>query len=75
MAKKLTILIDDAVYEGLHRVVGRGGISKFLEDLARPHVAERDLTEQYREAAGDAKREEEARDWTEGLAGAPDEAR
>jgi len=28
-------LIDDAVYEGLHRVVGRGGISKFIEDLAR----------------------------------------
>jgi len=24
MAKKLTILIDDAVYEGLHKVVGRG---------------------------------------------------
>jgi len=46
MAKKLTILIDDAVYEGLHKVVGRGGISKFIEDLARPHVAQRDLSAQ-----------------------------
>jgi len=43
MSKKLTILIDDSVYEGLHRVVGRGSISKFIENLARPHVAQKDL--------------------------------
>jgi hypothetical protein len=59
---------DDAVYEGLHRVVGRGGISKFIEDLARPHVAQRDLGAQYREAAEDAAREDEAQAWSEGLA-------
>ena len=29
MSKKLTILIEDSVYEGLHRVVGRGSIGKF----------------------------------------------
>lgn len=75
MAKKLTILIDDAVYEGLHQVVGRGSISKFIEDLARPHVAQRDLGAQYREAAKDASREREARAWTEGLAGDLDETR
>ncbi|MGH8738922.1 MAG: addiction module antitoxin, partial [Burkholderiales bacterium] len=69
MAKKLTIMIDDAVYEGLHRVVGRGSISKFIEDLARPHVAQRDLSAQYREVARDAAREQDARSWTEGLAG------
>lgn len=73
MAKKLTILIDDAVYDGLHRVVGRGSISKFIEDLARPHVAQRDLSEQYREAARDAQREAEAAGWTEGLARGPDD--
>ena len=75
MAKKLTILIDDAVYEGLHRVVGRGGISKFIENLARPHVAQRDLTTEYREAAKDAAREREARHWCESLAGGVDETR
>jgi len=75
MAKKLTILIDDAVYEGLHRVVGRGSISKFIEDLARPHVAQRDLTKQYREAASDAQREGEAAAWACGLAREPDETR
>ena len=57
MSKKLTILIDDSVYEGLHRVVGRGSISKFIENLARPHVAHKDLGAQYREAARDAARE------------------
>lgn len=75
MAKKLTILIDDAVYEGLHRVVGRGSISRFIEDLARPHVAQRDLSAQYREAARDVSREREAMEWTESLARDPDEAR
>ena len=75
MARKLTILIDDAVYEGLHRVVGRGSISKFIEDLARPHVAQRDLSSQYREAARDSAREKEAAAWTEGLARDADEAR
>lgn len=75
MARKLTILIDDAVYEGLHRVVGRGSISRFIEDLARPHVAQRELGAQYREAARDSTREREAREWTEGLAGGVDEAR
>ncbi|MGH7604631.1 MAG: addiction module antitoxin [Gemmatimonadaceae bacterium] len=69
MARKLTILIDDAVYEGLHRMVGRGGISKFIEELARPHLAQRDLSAQYIEAARDAAREAEAREWGEGLAG------
>ena len=68
MARKLTILIDDAVYEGLHRVVGRGSISKFIENLARPHVAQRDLSAQYREAARDATREREARARTQGRA-------
>jgi len=75
MAKKLTILIDDSVYEGLHRVVGRGGISKFIENLARPHVAQRDLTAEYREAAKDSAREREAQAWCEGLAGEVDETR
>ena len=73
MSKKLTILIDDAVYAGLHRVVGRGSIGKFVEDLARRHVVQKDLSVQYREAAMDAARECEARVWTKGLAGDVDE--
>jgi predicted CopG family antitoxin len=34
MSKKLTITVDDDVYEGLHSVVGRRRISRFLNDLA-----------------------------------------
>ena len=36
--KKLTLLIDDDVYEGLHRSVGRGNIGRFISDKVRPHL-------------------------------------
>ena len=38
MQKKLTITIDEDVYAGLYRVVGRRKISKFIESLVQPHV-------------------------------------
>jgi predicted CopG family antitoxin len=69
MAKKLTISVDDDVYDGLHRVVGRGRISRFLEDLARPHVLNSDLEAGYRQMAADESREAEALEWSEGLIG------
>lgn len=69
MAKKLTITVDDEVYTGLHRVVGRRHISRFLSDLARPHVVVDDLDEGYRAMAADADREAEALEWAEGLIG------
>ena len=34
MQRKMTITIDEAVYAGLHKVIGRGNISQFLEGLA-----------------------------------------
>jgi hypothetical protein len=57
------------VYEGLHRVIGRRNISRFLEDLARPHVISSDIEEAYRQMAADEEREAEAMGWTEGLIG------
>ncbi|HWP00505.1 MAG TPA: hypothetical protein VNL74_07765 [Methylococcus sp.] len=76
MHKKLTITIDEAVYEGLHRIVGRGHISRFLEDLARPLVCPEDMEAAYREMAADEAREAEALEWSEGLIGdTADEAR
>jgi len=69
MQKKLTITLDEEVYKGLHAVIGRGRISRFLEDLARPHVVSRDLDAAYREMAGDEVREAEAEEWAEGLIG------
>ncbi len=38
MSRKLTISIDDAVYDGVQAAVGKGDIGKFLEDLSRPFV-------------------------------------
>ena len=69
MHKKLTITLDEKVYEGLHRVIGRRNISRFLEDLARPHVIPSDIEEAYRQMAADEEREAEAMEWTEGLIG------
>jgi hypothetical protein len=67
MHRKLTITIEQEVYEGLHRVIGRGRISAFLNALARPHVVEEDLEKAYREMAADSDREAEALEWSENL--------
>ena len=69
MAKKLTITVDDEVYAGLHSVIGRRRISRFINDLARPHVLPRDLVQGYRAMAADEEREREAAEWVEGVSG------
>lgn len=76
MTKKLTITIDDEVYDGLYRRVGPRRISRFLEALARPHVIDADLEAGYRAMAADEVREAEAEEWSESLVGdIADEAR
>jgi predicted CopG family antitoxin len=67
MPKKLTITIDDAVYDGLYRVVGPRRISRFIERLVRPHVL--DLDAAYAAMAADEKREAEALEWSNALIG------
>ncbi len=69
MAGKLTILVSEEVYEGLHRVIGRGKISGFLEALATPHVVKENLEAAYREMAADESRETEALEWPDSLVG------
>ncbi len=68
MRRKLTITIDEEVYEGLRRVVGPRHISSFLEALARPHVVGDDLDEGYAAMAEDEEREAEALTWLEAAA-------
>jgi predicted CopG family antitoxin len=65
MQKKLTITVDEKVYEGLHKVVGLRRISRFIEDLVRPYVTEPDLEAAYRKMAKDEAREAEALEWSE----------
>lgn len=69
MTKKLTITVPDDVYEGLHTVIGPRRISRFLSDLARPHVVRCDLAEAYQGMARDEARESDALAWADGLIG------
>lgn len=66
MQKKLTITLDAQVYKGLHTNIGKGRISKFIEDLVRPYT-EQDLDAGYKALAQDQEAEEEALEWSEGL--------
>jgi predicted CopG family antitoxin len=69
MHKKLTITIDEQVYEALHTVVGPRSISGFIEELVRPHVMSPDLEAAYAEMARDEEREAEALEWAEATVG------
>lgn len=69
MHRKMTITLDEAVYETLYRTVGKRRMSQFIEDLLRPHVLGSSLDDGYRAMAADAAREAEAREWCNGLAG------
>ncbi len=69
MQKKLTVTIDEEVYDGLRRVIGPRKISRFIEELVRPHVVKKDLYAAYKEMADDRIRESEALEWTEGTIG------
>ena len=74
MRHRLAITIAEDVYQALHERIGRGHIGGFIEDSVRPHVliedeADEDLEADYREMAAECAREEEAREWLEGLPG------
>lgn len=69
MQKKLTITIDEEVYRGLHALVGPRRMSRFIEDLIRPHVAASSLDAAYAEMGRDERREAEALEWTEATLG------
>jgi hypothetical protein len=65
MQKKLTITLDETVYDGLHKVIGRRRISRFIEELVRPHILASELEAAYRQMAQDETREAEALAWAE----------
>ncbi len=69
MQKKLTITIDEEVYQGLYSVVGPRKISRFIENLVRPHVLIPDMEAAYQEMAQDEEREAEALEWAESTLG------
>lgn len=69
MQKKLTITLDEQVYDGLHSVIGRRHISHFIEAVVRPHVLTPDLEAAYQQMAQDEQRETEAWEWAEATVG------
>lgn len=69
MQKKLTISIDEEVYEGLRKVIGPRKISKFVEDLVRPHVVRPNLEAEYAQMSKDKDREDDALEWAEATFG------
>ena len=69
MQKKLTLTINEEVYEGLRTVIGPRKISRFIEALVRPHVLKKDMYAAYEEMAADQIREFEALKWSEGTIG------
>ena len=68
MHKRMTITLDEAVYDGLYRTIGKRQISQFIEDLLRPHVMDTALDEGYRAMATDTAREADAQEWSNALA-------
>lgn len=69
MQKKLTITINEEVYWGLHKVIGPRKISRFVEELVRPHVVKHELESAYKKMAKDSAREKEALEWSEATLG------
>lgn len=69
MQKKMTISLNEVVYDELCRVVGRGNISKFIENLIKPQLKANDLDAAYSEMATDSVREQEALEWSNAVVG------
>ena len=76
MHKRMTITLDEAVYDGLYRTVGKRKMSQFIEDLLKPLVLDSSLDGGYKAMASDTLREAQAAEWCSALSGdAANEAR
>lgn len=69
MQKKLTITVHEEVYAGLRKVIGPRKISRFIENLVRPHVVKAKLESAYKQMAEDEARESQALEWAEATVG------
>jgi hypothetical protein len=67
MHKRMTITLDEAVYDGLYRTIPKRKMSQFIEDLLRPLVLDTSLDSGYRAMAADTEREKLASEWANGL--------
>ena len=65
MQKKLTITVDEEVYEGLRKTIGPRKISRFVQEIVRPYVVRPNLESAYARMAKDKRREKDASEWAE----------
>ena len=61
--------LEEEVYNGLRAVIDPRKISRFIEELVRPHVVKKNMYAAYKEMAADQVRESEALEWAEGTFG------
>lgn len=72
MQKKMTISLNEVVYDELCRVVGKGNISNFIESLITPQLKNLktyDLDAAYKAMSNDYIREQEALEWSNAVIG------
>jgi predicted CopG family antitoxin len=67
MQKKLTITIDEEIYNKLYSLVGSRKISKFIEEVVKPYLVSNSLSDAYSSMSNDQEREEQANEWINGL--------
>jgi len=65
MPRKLTILLDEQVYERLHAVAGKRRVGRLVEQLVRDRLLYEDLDGAYAAMAAEERREAEAFEWAE----------
>ena len=65
--RKITLMLDAEVYEGLRKRVGSRGIGSYLSSLAKPYVVETTIEDGYKAMALDEARNKEAAEWDMGV--------
>lgn len=70
MSKRINLYIrDEALWENFTKLVGKGNVSRWVENIIRPYVDNSELANSYKEMAQDKKREQDAREWVNGTFG------
>lgn len=70
MSKRVNLYIqDENLWENFTHLVGRGNISKWIENTIKNLVDNSDLATSYKLMSQDREREQEAREWISGTTG------
>ena len=70
MSKRVNLYIhDEQLWSAFTHLVGKGNVSRWIENMIRPLVDKADLANAYKTMAQDREREEEAHEWVNGTAG------